>query len=126
MANTLDELKAGFKNPPIDFSSAPLWVWNDDITEEKVDFQLAEFKQRESSGIQITLHPGQNIFYLGCLMLIVGIFMMFYISYQRLWIILKPENGKLMVTFAGSGNRDQREFAKTFAALANKAEKFTT
>ncbi len=91
-----------------------------------VYFQLAEFKQRESSGIQITLHPGQNIFYLGCLMLIVGIFMMFYISYQRLWIILKPESGKLMITFAGSGNRDQREFAKTFAVLVSKAEKFTT
>jgi len=90
-----------------------------------VYFQLAEFKQRESSGIQITLHPGQNIFYLGCVMLIVGIFMMFYISYQRVWIILKPEGEQLMITFAGSGNRDQRDFAKAFAALASKAEKYT-
>ena len=90
-----------------------------------VYFQLAEFKQRESSGIQITLHPGQNIFYLGCLMLIVGIFMMFYISYQRVWIILKSQDEKLMITFAGSGNRDQRDFASSFAALASKAEKYT-
>ena len=42
-----------------------------------VYFQMVDFKQRESSGIQITRHPGQNIFYLGCLMLIIGIFMMF-------------------------------------------------
>ena len=91
-----------------------------------VYFQLAEFKQRESSGIQITLHPGQNIFYLGCLMLIVGIFMMFYISYQRVWIILKPQDEKLMITFAGSGNRDQRDFASSFAVLASKAAKYTT
>jgi len=91
-----------------------------------VYFQLAEFKQRESSGIQITLHPGQNIFYLGCVMLIVGIFMMFYISYQRVWIILKPEGEQLMITFAGSGNRDQRDFAKSFTELASKAEKYTT
>jgi cytochrome c biogenesis protein len=90
-----------------------------------VYFQLAEFKQRESSGIQITLHPGQNIFYLGCLMLIVGIFMMFYISYRRVWIILKPEGEQLMITFAGSGNRDQRDFAKSFTELASKAEKYT-
>jgi len=91
-----------------------------------VFLQLAEFTQRESSGIQITRHPGQNIFYLGCLMLIVGIFMMFYISYQRVWIILKPENGKLKIIFAGSGNRDQRDFSNAFTELVSKSEKFTT
>ena len=91
-----------------------------------VYFQIAEFKQRESSGIQITRHPGQNIFYLGCLMLIVGIFMMFYISYQRLWIIVKPEDDKLSITFAGSGNRNQRDFAADFEELANKVKKLTT
>ena len=91
-----------------------------------VYFQLAEFKHRESSGIQITRHPGQNIFYLGCLMLIVGIFMMFYISYQRVWLIVKPEGEKLTITFAGSGNRNQRDFAEAFKELASKAEKISS
>jgi len=91
-----------------------------------VYFQLAEFKHRESSGIQITRHPGQNIFYLGCLMLIVGIFMMFYISYQRVWLILKPDDEKLMITFAGSGNRNQRDFAEEFEKLASHAIKTTS
>jgi len=90
-----------------------------------VYFQLADFEHRESSGIQVTRHPGQGIFYLGCLMLIVGIFMMFYISYQRIWIILKPEDGKLSVTFAGSGNRNQRDFSAEFKELADQAEKHT-
>jgi len=91
-----------------------------------VYFQLAEFKHRESSGIQITRHPGQNIFYLGCLMLIVGIFMMFYISYQRVWLIVKPENEKLSITFAGSGNRNQLDFSEEFKKLAEKANEFTS
>ena len=90
-----------------------------------VYFQLAEFKHRESSGIQITRHPGQNIFYLGCLMLIVGIFMMFYISYQRVWIILKPEGEQLKITFAGSGNRNQRDFVVVFEELASNTKNFT-
>jgi hypothetical protein len=51
--------------------------------------------------------------------------MMFYISYQRIWIILKPEEGNLMITFSGSGNRNQRDFAETFKTLAGKAEKLT-
>ena len=58
MANTLDELKAGFKNPPIDFSSAPLWVWNDDVNEEKIDFQLAEFKDKGIHMVFIHPRPG--------------------------------------------------------------------
>ncbi len=91
-----------------------------------VFLQLADFKHRESSGIQITRHPGTTIFYLGCLMLIVGIFMMFYISYQRLWFVVKPQGEQLALTFAGSGNRNQREFAETFKQLADKAEAFTT
>ncbi|MCW9032263.1 MAG: cytochrome c biogenesis protein ResB [Gammaproteobacteria bacterium] len=91
-----------------------------------VYLQLADFKHRESSGIQITRHPGQNIFYLGCLMLIIGIFMMFYISYQRIWLILKPENGQLMITFAGSGNRNQRDFAVEFEQLKSHAVKITS
>ena len=90
-----------------------------------VYFQLADFKQRESSGIQITRHPGQNIFYLGCLMLIVGIFMMFYISYQRIWILLKPEDGQLKIIFAGSGNRNERDFVVVFDKLASKVKTFT-
>ena len=90
-----------------------------------VYLQLAEFKQRESSGIQITRHPGQNIFYLGCLMLIVGIFMMFYISYQRVWLIIKPVGGTLELTFAGSGNRNQRDFAEEFKDLAKQVKTLT-
>ena len=58
VANSLDELKAGFKNPPIDFSSAPLWVWNDEINEEKIDFQLAEFKDKGIHMVFIHPRPG--------------------------------------------------------------------
>ncbi len=88
--------------------------------------QLSDFKHRESSGIQITRHPGTTIFYLGCLMLIVGIFMMFYISYQRLWFVVKEEDGKLKLLFAGSANRNPRDFDASFKEMADKVEAFTT
>ncbi|MCK5103978.1 MAG: hypothetical protein KAR17_14235, partial [Cyclobacteriaceae bacterium] len=53
--NTLKTLQDGFKNPSIDYSSAPLWVWNDEITEEKIDFQLKEFNEQ---GIHMAfIHP---------------------------------------------------------------------
>ena len=58
MANSLDELMKGFKNPPIDFSTAPFWVWNDDVTKEKIDFQLAEFKDKGIHMVFIHPRPG--------------------------------------------------------------------
>lgn len=57
-ANTLKELQQGFLNPPIDYSTAPLWVWNDVITEEKIDFQLKEFKDRGIHMVFIHPRPG--------------------------------------------------------------------
>ncbi len=65
MANSLDELKAGFKNPPVDFSTAPFWVWNDDVTEEKIDFQLNEFKQKGIQMVFVHPRPGLITEYLG-------------------------------------------------------------
>jgi hypothetical protein len=65
MANTLGELKAGFKNPPIDFSTAPFWVWNDLITEEKIDIQLQEFKDNGMHMVFIHPRPGLITEYLG-------------------------------------------------------------
>ena len=52
--------------------------------------------------------------------------MMFYISYQRVWLIVKPEDGKLSLTFAGSGNRNQRDFAKEFDQLTTQIVKSTS
>lgn len=65
MANTLAELKAGFKNPPVDFSTAPFWVWNDQVTKEKIDFQLQEFKDKGLHMVFIHPRPGLITEYLG-------------------------------------------------------------
>jgi hypothetical protein len=65
MANSLEELKAAFKNPPVDFSTAPLWVWNDKVTEEKIDFQLSEFKDKGIYMAFIHPRPGLISEYLG-------------------------------------------------------------
>jgi cytochrome c biogenesis protein len=81
--------------------------------------QLTSFEHRQASGLQITRSPGKNIVYLGCVILIVGIFMMFYVAHQRLWVVLKPVDEGTEVLFAGSGNRNQRDFSQQFEKLVN-------
>lgn len=85
--------------------------------------QLVNFKQVQASGLQIAKAPGKNIVYLGCIMLISGIFLMFYVSHRRLWAMIRPEGDATQVVFAGSGSRHQREFSRDFAAMAERIDK---
>ncbi len=58
MAYSFDELTKGFKNPPIDFSPAPLWVWNERMTNDLIDFQMQEFKNTGTNMVFIHPRPG--------------------------------------------------------------------
>ena len=51
---------------------------------------LTDFKQVQASVFQVARAPGKNIVYLGCLLLIVGIFAMLYVRERRLWVWLAP------------------------------------
>ena len=48
-------LKENFANPDKDYSSGPLWVWNDVVTKEKIATQLQEFKNQHI--LQVFIHP---------------------------------------------------------------------
>ena len=47
-----------FADPPAEFRSAPLWVWNDRVTKEQVETQLADFKAHGIGGVFIHPRPG--------------------------------------------------------------------
>ncbi len=52
------ELRSAFQEPPAEFRSAPLWVWNDRVTEEEIETQLADFKAKGIGGVFIHPRPG--------------------------------------------------------------------
>ncbi|MGQ9672226.1 MAG: glycosyl hydrolase [Candidatus Aminicenantales bacterium] len=47
-----------FQNPPPEYRTAPLWVWNDRMTKEKIESQLADFKAHGIGGVFIHPRPG--------------------------------------------------------------------
>jgi hypothetical protein len=57
-------VKEHFKNPPVEYRSAPLWVWNDDVNEQEIDRQLAELKAGGIGGVFIHPRPGLITSYL--------------------------------------------------------------
>jgi len=47
-----------FQDPPAEYRSAPLWVWNDRMTRDKLAADLADFKERGIGGVFIHPRPG--------------------------------------------------------------------
>ena len=89
--------------------------------------QLKTFKQIEASGLQITRSPGQNVVYLGCVMLTLGVFLLFYVAQRRIWVLVKPlESGENEVILAGSSNRNPHDFDKYFQNLRSAFQTMLT
>src|SRR5665648_579149 len=53
--NTYSGLKKLFADPPSEYRSAPLWDWNDKITEQGIDFHMKKFKEGGIGGVSV--HP---------------------------------------------------------------------
>ena len=53
-----------FKSPGPDYRSTPLWVWNNDVSKDDIDFSLTEFKKQGIDGAFIHPRTGLQIEYL--------------------------------------------------------------
>ena len=83
-----------------------------------VYLQLKEFDEVKASVFQVTRSPGKKVVYLGCLLLVIGVFSMFYIRERRLWIWFKSgDNGATHALMAVSTQRKTLDFEKEFERL---------
>lgn len=86
--------------------------------EAPVLLQLKAFDEVKASVFQITRSPGKKIVYLGCLLLVLGVFSMFYVRERRVWVWLKPGSaGGTQLLMAMSSQRKTLDFDKEFVAL---------
>lgn len=84
-------------------------------------FMLDDFKQVQASVFQITKAPGKAIVYLGCLLLILGVFAMLYIREKRVWVWLTPKGEQSSdATVAFSVNRKVMDVDREFDLLKQR------
>lgn len=79
-----------------------------------VYFEMASFEHIQAAGIQITKSPGQNVVYFGCVLLMIGVFFLFYINPTRYWLWLDQQEGKTRILLTGVSHRHTRDFEKQF------------
>ena len=85
-------------------------------------FMMEEFNQVQASVFQVSRAPGKTIVYLGCFLLVVGVFAMLYIRERRLWLWVVPAEAASGETFshatmAMSSNRKTMEVDQEFVQL---------
>ncbi|MDM0024896.1 cytochrome c biogenesis protein ResB [Variovorax saccharolyticus] len=88
-----------------------------------VAMMMSDFKQVQASVFQVARAPGKNIVYLGCLLLIVGIFAMLYVRERRLWVWLAKDGGNVQgsaATLAYSVNRKTLDSDREFEHLKHR------
>ena len=85
-----------------------------------VTFQLEDFTQVQASVFQVARAPGKNVVYLGCLLLILGVFAMLYVRERRLWVWVAPDGTGTKATMALSTNRKTLDADREFEQLRSK------
>jgi cytochrome c biogenesis protein len=85
-----------------------------------VAFQLKDFTQVQASVFQVTRSPGRSIVYLGCALLILGVFAMLYVRERRVWCWLSGHAAGAEATMALSSNRKTMEADREFALLKER------
>ncbi len=83
-------------------------------------FQLKDFTQVQASVFQVTRSPGRNIVYLGCALLILGVFAMLYVRERRVWVWLSDTGASSHATMALSSNRKTMDTDREFTLLKER------
>jgi cytochrome c biogenesis protein len=83
-----------------------------------VYLSLDEFTEIKASVLQVTRSPGKKVVYLGCALLVMGIFAMFYIRERRIWVwVRNGDDGGAHAMMAMSTQRKTLDFEREFDEL---------
>jgi cytochrome c biogenesis protein len=100
MAELLALTQEGMKQPPTDLNLEKGREFLTQVVLAQSDamaypvaavFALDGFEQRQASVFQVTRTPGRNVVYLGCVLLIIGVFAMLYVRERRVWVWLQAD-----------------------------------
>lgn len=79
------------------------------------------------TGLQVARDPGVNIVWAGCVLMIVGLLIAFFMSHRRLWIRLsRGSDGRTEIVLAGSANKNRLAFERTFEKIREEMKAVVT
>ena len=104
-----------------DGNDSPATVWIDDGAEATIErdngtYQVSA-KQMYATGLQVAKDPGVWWVYIGCGLMLFGLYVAFFMSHRRIWLLLRPDGDQTAVLLTGSANKNRAGFERTFENL---------
>lgn len=75
------------------------------LEREGVDYTLM-LTQRYATGLQVVKDPGVWIVYIGCGLMMFGLYVSFFMSHLRVWVLYQPQKHGSTITIVGKTNKN--------------------
>jgi cytochrome c biogenesis protein len=95
------------------------------ISRSGIDFSFM-VKQRFSTGLQVAKDPGVWWVYGGFTIMLLGLFVVFFLSHQRIWVVIQAERNKTSISLTGTSNKNSVGFEKTFNRIGATLEELNS
>ncbi|MGB3224602.1 MAG: cytochrome c biogenesis protein ResB [Desulforhopalus sp.] len=100
------------------------WLNDNDtttFTSGATDYTVSA-KQMYATGLQVAKDPGVWIVYIGCGVMMIGLYLAFFMSHKRIWLFRKNSSSIPQLWLSGSANKNKIAFAKAFGELKESIE----
>lgn len=90
-----------------------------DVNAQRDDAVILDYTGSDAkmyTGLQVAKDPGVWVVWLGCALMVVGIFIAFFMSHKRVWIVLSNGSARMY----GNASKNQAAFSMQFDELAEK------
>lgn len=81
-------------------------------------------KQMYATGLQVAKDPGVWLVYLGCGLMLIGLYMAFFLSHKRIWVCIQSDSAKTTLQLAGSTNKNKQALSKAFNTIKSRIDSF--
>jgi cytochrome c biogenesis protein len=80
-------------------------------------FKVREIVPKYYSGLQVNKDPGVPLVWTGCVFMIVGFYLTFFLSHRRLWVRLSTQGKDTLLEIGGSSHRNRIAFEQEFERM---------
>lgn len=78
--------------------------------------------QMYATGLQATKDPGVGLVYGGCMLMLLGLYVAFFLSHRRLFAFVREDGNQCRIFCAGDANKNKVGFERNFSELIKMLE----
>jgi cytochrome c biogenesis protein len=108
-----------------DGQGEPSIFWMDNNATQTISRPAATYEfeasQVYATGLQVAKDPGVWTVYAGCILMLIGLYVAFFLSHRRIWVYITREEAadRCRILVCGASSKNKIAFEKEFTALVD-------